>query len=173
MKKGFLYYRNIALSILGLVMGSYFLGSYLIDPLNGLPKKYELQEASGQLEWVKGHEYGVKFKFLDQVTIFNYMSKVNAVGLVESSLINAGNKEVRVLIKFDDVNTNLITGQKFNAIYQLEISGQSIRSYDEIKEAWASDNRVGLFLGPFFLFCAFYIYRKAKKGEFGSSQIYY
>jgi hypothetical protein len=154
-------------------MGVYFLGAYLIDPLYGLPKKLELEEVSGQIEWVNEHEYGVKFKFYDHVTIFNYMSKVNAVGLVESSLNNAGNEEVKVLIKRDDIDTNLTTGQKFNAVYQIEISDQSVRSYDEIKEAWASDTKIGLYMGPFFLFCAFYIYRRAKKGDYGPSEIHY
>jgi hypothetical protein len=171
--RGFLYYRNIGLSIFALVFGCYFLIAPLINPLNGLPNKSELVGVSGKVYWIKSHDYGVKFKLENDETIFNYPSKANSVGIVESALEYSENNSIKVLIKLNDFNKNLITGQEYTDIYEISVGDNLIRSYDDVKDAWAGDNKVGLFLGPFMIFAAFYIYRKAKKGEYGSSQIYY
>lgn len=153
-------------------MGIYFLGAYLINPLNGLPKQEDLIEVQGRVEWVKRHKYGVKFKFKDETDIYNYMSKIDAVGKVKSSLSNAGDAVVSVLIKPNDISKNLITDEQYNDVYQVKISGRFVRSYGEVKEAWASDNKIGLYMGPIFILAAIYLFRKARKGEYGSSQIY-
>lgn len=172
MKRGFLYYRNIGLAIFSLVFGSYFLIAPLINPLNGLPKKDELVEVEGKVDWIQGHRYGVKFKLLDEEITLNYPSKANAHGKVERALLTADDDLVNVLIKLNDFNESLVTGEKNTDVYQVYVGDNLIRSYEEVSAAWAGDNKVGLFLGPFMIFAAFYIYRKAKKGEYGSSHIY-
>ncbi|MDO6428377.1 hypothetical protein Q4489_15280 [Thalassotalea sp. 1_MG-2023] len=173
MRKGFLYYRNIGLAIFGLVGGIYFLVTPLLDPVNGLPEKDELTEIRGTIEWVKKHKYGVKFKLADKENTFNYPSKANSSTAVNSALSNAGHETIAILAVLDDFNTNYVTGKKFIDVYQVVVDDKTIRSYEQVRKAWEGDNKVGLFLGPFMIFAAFYIFRKAKKGEYGSSYIHY
>jgi hypothetical protein len=173
LRKGFLYYRNIGLAVFGLVGGIYFLVTPLLDPVNGLPAKDELTEVKGTVEWVKKHKYGVKFKLANKETTFNYSSKANSSTEVNSALLNAGHEAITILTVLDDFNTNYVTGKKFINVYQVVVGDTTIRSYEQVKKAWEGDNKIGFFLGPFMIFAAFYIFRKAKKGEYGSIYIHH
>ncbi|AUJ72420.1 hypothetical protein [Pseudoalteromonas sp. NC201] len=164
--KKFLLIRNVLLSVFSILGGAYFLVSYLIDPLNGFPDKNQLTEVTGHVEWIEPHKYGVRFKFESQNAKYNYPSKTNAMGLVQNSLENANGLVVAILTRLDETNTNHITGKKYHTVYALSVGGKNIRTYEEMADAWASDNKVGLFLGPFLIFAGFYIAIKAKRGEY-------
>lgn len=131
--------------------------------MNGFPEKAELVETAGEVTMVKGGKYGVKFK-LNDGPVLDYPSKANSHNTVQRALKNAGSETVKVLIKQNDINKNHVTGQKFSTVYQVFVGNTQVRTYEQVKSAWVSDNKVGLFLGPFLFFAGIYIYRKAQKG---------
>lgn len=163
-KRGWLFYRNMALTLFGLVFGTYMLFTGLTNPNNGLPEKSELTEVSGNLEWLKKHKYGVKFKLDTYQHTLNYSSKASAADEVYRSFNSVSSGIVNVLLKQNEYNKNYLTGEEFLNVYQIYVNSAQVRSYEQVKDAWISDNNVGIALGAFLLFAAVYIYTKAKRG---------
>jgi hypothetical protein len=110
----------------------------------GIPPRSELQTATGSVSWVKSGRYGIRFGLDGIPTAFDYSSKGNAMGLVQDALSRPDRPLVTVL--YDS------SSGTYHPVFELSLSGKSIRSHEEIAAAWQTDENVALGLAVIFAF---------------------
>ena len=119
----------------------------------GIPERSGLQVASGMVEWMESGKYGVKFRLAGEPRAFDYASKGNALGLVEGTLKRGGQP---ITVLFDPLNPGgpVYSRTDFYPVYELSVSGASVRTYDQVQAAWESDNRIGVWVAIAMFFCS-------------------
>lgn len=124
---------------------------YLSSGKVNIPDRSKLQSTSGKVSSLESGRNSVRFTFVDDERLFNYSSIGREFSLVKNNLKRDG---IYVTILFDmdkPVSSALSKGPLYQ-VYEISISGSSLRSYDEIKAAWEMNNYIGIGLGIFFLF---------------------
>ena len=131
-------------------LGAMFL--LAIKPGAGVPEAAGLQDANGTLSWLTSSRYGLQFGFNDDPRRFEYSSKGNAIGDVLSALKSAGQKQTRV--RYDAKSRKpIFSNDEYLDVYDIAVEDQPIRTYDEIKQAWVANDRIGRWVGSAFLGC--------------------
>lgn len=121
----------------------------------GIPDILMLKEARGRVDAVRTHKYGVKFWLHGRAETFDYPSKAGGVGIVESGLFSAGDKEVTVLFN-PEPRMRLFNSDAYYDVWQLSIDGKSIRTIAESRDGWRSNNDIAAWLFACFLLFGIY-----------------
>ncbi len=142
--------------MIGLIM----LGVNLTKENGGVPYKNSLTELSGYVEWIKNEKYGVKFKFINNDTHLDYMSKFGGKNKVYERIIDSKGLTISVLYK-ETIPREGFKGTVYHDIWQISIGDEILKSYEELDEAYRGDNFLLFIIIPLFLFGGVYIGRKA------------
>lgn len=130
-----------------LIIGLLILRAYIMDPTRGLPAYGELQAIQGRVAWVDPYEFGVRFGFSGDSRGFAYLSKAEAHHKVTKHLVNAGDRLITVLAELDDSHSPLYSDKTYHVVFQVVVGEQLVRSYQEVADAWAGDNKLMLLVG--------------------------
>lgn len=137
----------VASLLLALVIG------WLSISTTGIPPRAELGTASGRVEWVSLERYGVEFAFVGDARLFDYPSKANAMGNVESALRQSAGRKVTVLYDHE-THGPAYSDRRLHTVYEIAVDGRVVRSYDAVRAAWASDDAIAPWLAGAFLLSA-------------------
>lgn len=113
---------------------------FAVISLDRPPSRSELTTLTGRLESVdpsiagKSSSTPTRFRIAGDDRLLQYHSKAGELGHVEQELIRSVQRPVRVLVDPADA---------FATVYEVEIDGRMIQSYDGVAAAWRSDNRLG------------------------------
>ena len=121
--------------------------AYIIDPTHGLPAYDELQEIQGRIAWIEPYKFGVRFGFDGDDRNFAYLSKADAHHLVTQHLVSAGDHLIAVLAELDDSHSPLYNDKEYHVVFQVAVGEKTVRPYQDVAAAWASDNKLMLLLG--------------------------
>ena len=126
---------------------------YVSTQGTGIPERSRLQVASGVVEWMGSGKYDVKFRLAGEPRAFDYASKGNALGLVEDTLKR---RDQPVTVLFDPFNPGgpVYSKTEFYPVYELSVSGARVRTYNQVKASWKSDNRVGVWVAIAMFLCS-------------------
>ena len=141
-------------AVLGFALSGLMLYSWLT--FEGIPPRSALESATGKVEWVQDGRYGIKFRLAGSPQMFEYLSKGNAMGLVYNTLARLDHPGVTIL--FDPKAAG-----DSNLVYELSMSGQPFRSHQETAHAWASDERIGGWLGVICFFVGLFMLYSAAR----------
>lgn len=136
--------NDLIVSLLSMVIGTMFLTNL---PGSGVPRPEDLKRETGMVGWVQQYGYGVRFGFAENTRLFDYPSKGRAVGFVNDSLESAGDDIVSVLYDPAGSSRPIYTNREYFNVWDLQIAGQPIRTYEEITLAWQRDDLIGQLLG--------------------------
>ena len=161
----FEYYRNLVLSVACLLLGILLGLTHLFQENGGFPHEDELIEMSGYVTWVESYDYGIRFGIDETSLSFDYMSKMDAQGLIYNSLVNSDGQQITILYRDTDPTSPIYSDTVYFNVFQLAIDGEMIRSLSESEKAWRSDNFLAPFLILFFIFGAFYVARKTLRSR--------
>jgi hypothetical protein len=117
---------------------------------DGVPPVSRLRTVTGVVEREHCVRHAIDFKLRGQAREYRYASKSGAMAQVEHALAPGG-APVTLLFDPADPGGPLFAEKTFYPVYAVSVAGVSVRSHAQIREAWAGDNRVGLFLGVVFL----------------------
>lgn len=148
---------NVVFALLSLALSVLMLHSWAT--FDGIPPRAELKLASGTVDWVQRGKYGVKFRLDGVSQSFDYASKGRGMGVVYDTLSRSGRTPITVLFDSGHPGGPIFTKDKYYGVFELSVAGKPFRSYDEIDQAWRSDETVGAWLGiAFFLSGVFLAY---------------
>ena len=141
---------KITLCFGGLI--SILLGIFLSNDFTSnekLPERETLNSATGYVSWSSYGKYSIMFKLPNYPLIFNYSKKGRGSEVIYNAI--SGSEEIHVLYK--EYRTDKLFGSNENSygVYEIELPGKKVRTYREIREAWESDNKLGFWLGIFFI----------------------
>ena len=113
----------------------------------GVPPRTVLQTASGFMSWVEKGRYSIRFGLKGDSRVFQYHSKAGLMGKVYDGL--AGNPQplVTLLVDAKGSPTSSFGFQQEFPVYEVQVSGKPLRTYQEVQDAWRSDNRLAFSLG--------------------------
>jgi hypothetical protein len=117
---------------------------------DGVPPVSRLRTVTGVVEREHSVRHAIDFKLRGQAREYRYASKGGAMAQVEHALAPGG-APVTLLFDPADPGGPLFAEKTFYPVYAVSVAGVSVRSHAQISEAWADDNRVGLYLGGVFL----------------------
>jgi hypothetical protein len=126
--------------------------SYFSAIASGPPRRESLAVAQGSVAWSSSYKYGIRFGFAGDKRKFVYPSKSKALGTVEGELHRSGHPRIRVLFSTENPSGPIYSNDKFFVVYEISDDRGSVRSYDEVRDAWRADDRVGVWLGAAFVF---------------------
>lgn len=159
----FTYFRNLALSVISIVLGLCIGVVQLTQENSGFPYRDNLTEKSGLVDWVQEYKYGIRFAFLDDPLNFNYPSKSDGQGIVKESLVNSKGQVVTILYDSSDTSSPIYSSKVYHDFFELEVGGKVVRSYSQSEKAWKSDNKLTPFIVALFSLGGLYIWRKTRK----------
>ena len=143
-KKAFL-----AWAFVSLVFGAWI--TWESEQGSPMPSPTALKSLQGKVEWVQTGKYGVKFAIYGASLPLDYASKGKAMGLVYDSLAAAGDKPVTVLYDPRSASGPVFSSDRYYPVYGIALGAKSVRSFNEIQEAWRADDQIGVWLGAFFM----------------------
>ena len=117
-----------------------------IESQRTFPAYDELVYFEGEITSYKKDEYGVNFSISSHAGEFRYYSKGRAMGRVWAAITSG-------------VTAKVGTSKDYRrTVYELEVDGDLIRNYDEIRSAYEADNKVGYWLVPTFCLMGFFLW---------------
>ena len=137
---------------------------YAWAAFDSLPPRESLRTATGQIDWVKSDKYGVKFALQGSSRAYEYHSKANEMGAVESRLVNT-REPITVLYDPEDPSGPIYSDEVFHDVYELSTPTGAFRSYEEIQAAYRSDNKIALWMSPIFFCMAIYLLVQAQRAR--------
>lgn len=130
----------------------------------GIPPRAGLQQASGRVVWMESTRNAVRFRLEGTPQALGYLSKSNAMGQVRDALGHAGKTTVTVLFDAADVSGPLFSDERYSTVYELHVGARSVRTHQQVAQAWASDEAWAGWLG--LVFAVFGLY-----GLFGARRL--
>jgi hypothetical protein len=129
----------------------------------GLPEKSALIEKAGTVKEATSAKGSVWFSFVESDDRFMYNSKARN-GLTVSRRLNPG---VRARIWHEPLEDDHRPGENVLTVFQVEVNGEIVRSYEQVAEAWLDDNAwspwlLGWFVLSVVYFVAFIYLAKLK-----------
>ena len=138
-----LYLGGLFLIALGIFLANYFSNN------EQFPDRETLSSAKGQVSWVSYDKYSIMFKLPNYPLTFNYSKKGRGADIVYKAL--SGSEEINILYKEFRTTKMLVSNENLYGVYEVAFSEKPVRTYQEIREAWESDNKLGFWLGVFFI----------------------
>ena len=151
-------------ALLGLGLVILFLVSGKVLP------KSELTLLEGKIDWVKATGKNgdtLRFKFLNNETHLIYHSIGGQTSKTHSALASQGSA-ISVLYDLTDSHSPPFDENSYHTIYELIKNGETIRSYESMVEAYASNSRLAGWAGLVSFFIAgifFFIDKKKQKSN--------
>ena len=151
---------GIALLSLALSAGMF----YAWASFDGLPPRESLRSATGQIDWVRANKYGVKFALQGSERAYAYHSKGSALGIVKYVLVNT-REPITVLYDPENAGGPIYSDEVFHDVYELSSPAGAFRRYEDIEDAYRSDNNLALWMSPIFLCMAIYLLVQAQRAR--------
>jgi len=126
-----------------------------MNPESGVPKPNDLNRASGNVVWAESNRYTVFFRLSDSDRTYFYPSKAGDLAVVGSYLSPAVGPQVSVLYGPPE------SGQ--SSVWEITSRDQPLRTYEQIRQHWTTDNHRGRWGGLVLLLAAVYLYRESRK----------
>ncbi len=131
-----------------------------------LPKS-ELTQLQGKIDWVKAtgkHGDNLRFKFQNNDTHLIYHSIGGQTSKTHSALASQGSA-ISILYDQTDSHSPPFDENSYHTIYELTKDGKTIRSYESMVEAYASNSSLAGWAGlvSFFIAGIFFVIDKKKK----------
>ena len=130
-----------AFALLGLVGGAVALFLSLRGPSN-FPERDALASVTGPVAWSRPDRYSIRFGVAGDSRTFAYEHKSGNRAAVATVLADASKQPITILVDPSDPQRGL-AGAPFFQVYELGSSQAPLRSYAQVKNAWASDYRYG------------------------------
>ncbi len=146
---------ELVIALVGIGLGIFFLFAFEIGA--GVPDRSRLEPVKGQIAWVQGHRYGVRFSLDSDPRSFDYSSKANALGLVEDSLRSAGSNDVIILINPINKNGPIYSERKYLGVWHIRVGDKPVRTFHDIATAWREDDEIGKWLGGAFILAGLFL----------------
>lgn len=153
------FVRFIAVLTFGLAALMLWMAS---DSDRGLPPEDQLVSATGRLARAASAKYSVRFYLDGHEQGFSYSGKMGRRGFVRRSLKPIG---AQVSLKYhpDHQSGPIYSDERYFRVFHLSVNGKVIRSYDQIRQSWISDNEIGLWAGSAFAVLGLYLWSAAAK----------
>lgn len=140
-----------AFAILGTAMGIVVLYLSIRGP-SSFPERQTLKSVAGPVAWTSPDRYSINFAVAGDPRTFSYAYKSGDRDAVASALSDASKHPITILVDPNDPQRGT-SGGPFFQVYELSSGQARIRSYAQVKHAWASDYRYGC-LAAFLAFLA-------------------
>ena len=157
------HYSNVILAGISLLLGISIGYVQLTQENGGFPNKDELIMHTGYLDSITEYKYGIRFVLSNDNHHFNYPSKSGSQDKVYQALLNAGDKEIKVLFEANVSRKPTYTSKEYHDVFELHIGDNIIRSYSESEKAWKSDNLLLPLIIFMFLSFPIYVWWKNKQ----------
>jgi hypothetical protein len=128
------FVTGLACIVLGLAI------TWLASDGTAPPARETLSEARGTLTHVERSKGVLRFRLSGDPRLYAYPSRNGAFVDAQDAIANAGEARVRVL--FDGA---LVRDGRYS-VYEVEVAGRWARTYGQVREAWSSNDDVGLLL---------------------------
>jgi hypothetical protein len=147
---------NLITGYVGLVLSLFLTGFLLFmalqGPRLGLPDRSDLFAAEGTLREACERKSTVYFSLAEHPDKFDYQSKADDGKSVFRSLTVGAH----VSVLHQPPPADYRVGEDRLTVYQIEVGGEMVRSYEQVEEAWVSNNSLGPWLAA--LFSTFILY---------------
>jgi hypothetical protein len=124
---------------------------YTSSQPGGPPPRKSLAEVQGTVAWTMSYRHGIRFGFSGDARSFVYPSKSRELGLVEQTLTRSDHPRVSILFDPKTPGGPVFSDEKYFDVHEISVDGNVARSYEQVREAWAADDRVGIWLGVVFV----------------------
>jgi len=139
------------IATLGLILSAFMLYlAYFSD--NEFPAYDELKFQTGLVAEIKTSKHYITIKLDNSDYRFIYHSKSGLHTYVGRKLSNTG----QVILGFTPS-----LPKKGARVYDIQLNGETLRSYTEVKNAYAKNNEIGKWLGPIFVILSLYLFSVA------------
>ena len=148
-------------ALLALVMSAFMF--YVWASFDGLPPRESLRSDTGRVTRLSTGKHDIKFALEGSERAYDYSSKGNAMGTVESGL----RTEEPVTVLYDPASAGgpIYSDDVYYDALDLSTKSGPIRRYEEIEAAWRSDNTLALWMSPAFFCMAVYLLIKAQRAR--------
>lgn len=127
-----------------------------VNPDLNTPAIATLREAKGRVASVDANKHGVHFRLSGRPETFEYPTNAGPQALVDAALNAAGHREVVVLFEPEEPRRPVYNSVSYYAVWQISINGKSVRSYEETRQGYRSQNVwVRCICGGLFLFALY------------------
>lgn len=142
--------NGVYLGAVSVILGLVIL--YLASGEHGVPDRAALASASGPVQSVIKGKSSVGFSLKGDERHFQHLSKSGELPLVYKAL--SGDKGEMVTVLFDPAQSRqpVFDDKAYHTVYEVRVSGQTLLSYEQARDAWQVGQGVGNWLGMAFLF---------------------
>ncbi len=144
--------QNALLALIFFVFGIYILYEQTTNPGPGIPERAELKQASGSLKWLKYNRKVIWFSLNGEDKLFTYSGIGGGMDLIRKGLTKPDNPEITVLYFPKNSNGPLLSKHEYYGVFEIAVSGNTLRSYHSIEEGWKDNVFFGWLLGFALLF---------------------
>ena len=130
-------------AIFGATAGIFVLYISIRGP-SAFPDRETLVPVHGTVAWTRPDDYGVDFGILGDSRTFSYARKSGELPAVSSVLRDSSAQPIAILISPQAPQQGLAGGPFFQA-YAVSSNREPVRTHSQVKKAWASDYRYGVF----------------------------
>ncbi len=130
--------RTIAL--LGAAGGIVVLLLSILGP-SAFPQRQGLSAVTGRIAWTSPDRYSIRFGVVGDSRTFAYAHKSGDRAAVASALADASEQPITILVNPREPQQS--SADPFFQVYELRSDQSILRSYTQVKDAWASDYRYG------------------------------
>jgi hypothetical protein len=138
------------IGILSLIMSAGGFYAYLTAG-SGVPASAELVSISGSLDHNRAHPISrsrdsTSFWLHGAPIEYQYLSKGGRMAEAARAL-RSSEHDIRVLVSSSELQAARTGHPSRLDVYEIEIDGELIQSYDDFRAHWISDDRIGLWIG--------------------------
>jgi hypothetical protein len=125
------------LALFGAAAGSVILFLSVRGP-SAFPQREILAPVTGPIAWASPDRYSIRFGIAGDSRTFAYAHKSGERATVAAALANASEQPITILVNPREPREG-VAGGEFFQVYELRAGQALLRSYAQVKDAWASD----------------------------------
>lgn len=139
--------KNVWLGLAFLIFGA--LIQFMGTSKAAFPDKSLLTSATGRVQSVHKGKSSIKFGI--NGSYFQFLSKSSPLLPVHDALAKTGESSVTVLYDPKESWKPPLDDTSYYTVYELQVAGKTLVSYEQVKSAWRDNDQLGSWLGIAFM----------------------
>jgi hypothetical protein len=148
-------------ALFGVVVGIVVLYISIRGP-SSFPDRETLAPVNGTVAWTRPDDYSVDFGIAGDPRTFSYARKSGELATVSSVLKDSAAQPIAILIAPQDPQQGFADGPFFQ-VYAVSSNRAPVRTLAQVRSAWASDYRYGVFAAVLLFLAAGFLERVARR----------
>ncbi len=142
----------IALALISVGLGVWFIVGWS-NAGDNVPPKGTLLYTEGFIETLSKSKYDTTFTLSNNSNRFRVLSKMNGHHQIYKSLKNS---KYKVAVLYADRKKDPVAGKAAYLVWEIKIGAELVKSYEQSKQAYINDDKLGLPLGIALIICGLY-----------------